>query len=378
MEKSNKTEEDIVLVNYYQETHCLEIILNRKPQMNALSLLMIRKLTKILNEALNNRDIYFVLLTSSHEKAFCAGGDIKALSQTQQSDEKSSMEYVTTFFKEEFSLNYLIYTFSKQKPIISLLNGITMGGGVGISIYTTIRVATEKNFVFAMPEVFIGLYPDIGASWFLNRYCKSCEIAKYVALTGDKLDVNDSLFCNFIDYSLNDENFKNLKNYLTKEFICGDNNNILQKLNDSILKFKPKTYRNSLQISKLERYRRVIDYCFIENTIEKIINRLQWYKTNHDERNETDNLFIDKILFIFLKKACPTSLKVTLEALKRGKECELKEVLENDFKLCTKLVCRNDFKEGVRSVVIEKNSKPNFTPGKIVHVDDASVNMLFH
>ncbi|KAF0981308.1 hypothetical protein FDP41_012568 [Naegleria fowleri] len=371
-EVAQNDDTDVVLTDFNQENHCLRITLNRPKSFNALSLTMIRKLTKILEQALVDSNVHFVVLCSSNEKAFCAGGDIKDLRKG----------FAKVFFTEEFALNHFIYEFCKKKPMVSMLNGITMGGGVGISISTNLRVANEQRYVFAMPEVFIGLYPDVGASWFLTQSCPNVAVARYIGLTGEKLKANDALYCKLVTHIIDkEEYFKKLSHDVYAVFKSssanGDYKTVLQELTQFVSKYEKEVRNSNVKFGILDRYRRVIDYCFGEenaNSVKDVIRNLQWYREHHPTRCDADIQLIQSILELFEKRTSPTSLLVTFEALQRGKKStSLKQVLDMDRVLCTHLTGRHDFLEGVRAVLIDRDQKPKFKPATLEEIDEKAL-----
>ncbi|KAG2374183.1 hypothetical protein C9374_011020 [Naegleria lovaniensis] len=368
----SENDSNVVFTDFNQENHCLRITLNRPKSFNALSLTMIRKLTKILEQALEDSNVHFVMLSSSNEKAFCAGGDIKDLRKG----------IAKVFFTEEFALNHFIYEFCKKKPIVSMLNGITMGGGVGISISTNLRVANEQRYVFAMPEVFIGLYPDIGASWFLTQSCPNMAIARYIGLTGEKLKAHDALYCKLVTHIIDkEEHFKKLAHDIYTVFKSsstnGDFTTVLKELTQFISKYEKEARSSNVKFGILDRYRRVIDYCFGEEnakSVKDVFRNLRLYIEQHPSRCDADIVFIQSILELFEKRASPTSLLVTFEALNRGKKSNsLKQVLDMDKILCTHLTVRHDFLEGVRAVLIDRDQKPKFKPATLEEIDEMAL-----
>src|SRR3990167_3046442 len=165
-------------VLFHEKQHLGEIILNRPEAYNALNHEMILAITKQLQAWAQAKSIQAVLIHTTHEKAFCAGGDIKEIYKQGKTDLTSAIQ----FFADEYALNALIAHY--PKPYIALLNGLTMGGGVGISVYASHRVSTER-YLFAMPETGIGFFPDVGGSYFLSRCRDNAGI--YLGLTGARL-----------------------------------------------------------------------------------------------------------------------------------------------------------------------------------------------
>ena len=184
------------------------ITLNRPKALNALTLSMVREIHPKLEEWESNPSVKYVLIKAEGEKAFCAGGDIRALHDWGRNNDKEA----TGFYREEYILNQYIKRYSK--PYISLVNGIVMGGGVGLSVHGSYRIAGE-NYSFAMPETGIGLFPDVGGSFFLPRL--DYEAGTYLALTGNRIKASDAIFLGTATNYIKSENFSDLLEDLSKE-----------------------------------------------------------------------------------------------------------------------------------------------------------------
>lgn len=333
--EKNKKEE--ILIEVY-ENGCLLILLNRHEAYNALSLNMIERLREILESSKKDKKIEFIIITSRHPKSFCSGGDIKKLSENE--------EYSFDFFSKEFQLFQMISKY--PKPIISLIQGIIMGGGVGLTIFTKYRIGNESSYLFGMPETSIGLYPDVCGSYFLSRYPPCKEIGLYIGLTGEKLKYSDSLFCNFLTHSVkNDQELKNLENQLKYNSI-DKIDQIINRLNSKFQSNESILYQNYETIQKSFSY----------SNLKEIMNDLK-------ERND----FSKKIYFNLLKK-CPTSLMITFELIyKYGQKCSIEQIYQLDYLLTNRMVKRLDFKQGVKSILIDKNHIPKWEPNSIENVN---------
>ena len=312
------------------------IKLNRPKALNALNLEMAKKFYDKLLEWEENNNISRVILYGEG-KHFCAGGDVKSL---VLAGKKNQLKY--DFFKIEYQLNYLISQFSKE--FLSIWNGVVMGGGVGLSIYGDHRLVTD-NSKFAMPEASIGFFPDVGGSYFLSNL--QGNIGKYVGLTGDVLSVNELIFFGLATHyiNLNDiedikENFINDGNILSDNYEVENNTNII---------------RNIDQINEL-----------FDGNIKKIIANL---KNNNSE-------FSKKILDILSNK-CPMSLAITTKLIDDAKGRSLKECLEIEFQLSQKIVYRDDFDNGVTSLLISKDHNPICQPSNIDEINIDELNNYF-
>ena len=312
------------------------IKLNRPKALNALNLEMAKKFYDKLLEWEENNNISRVILYGEG-KHFCAGGDVKSL---VLAGKKNQLKY--DFFKIEYQLNYLISQFSKE--FLSIWNGVVMGGGVGLSIYGDHRLVTD-NSKFAMPEASIGFFPDVGGSYFLSNL--PGNIGKYVGLTGDVLSVNELIFFGLATHYINLNDIEDVKeNFINNGNILSDNYEVENDTN---------IIRNIDQINEL-----------FDGNIKKIIANL---KNNNSE-------FSKKILDILSNK-CPMSLAITTKLIDDAKGRSLKECLEIEFQLSQKIVYRDDFDNGVTSLLISKDHNPIWKPSNIDEINIDELNNYF-
>ena len=312
------------------------IKLNRPKALNALNLEMAKKFYDKLLEWEENNNISRVILYGEG-KHFCAGGDVKSL---VLAGKKNQLKY--DFFKIEYQLNYLISQFSKE--FLSIWNGVVMGGGVGLSIYGDHRLVTD-NSKFAMPEASIGFFPDVGGSYFLSNLPDN--IGKYVGLTGDVLSVNELIFFGLATHYINLNDIEDVKeNFINNGNILSDNYEVENDTN---------IIRNIDQINEL-----------FDGNIKKIIANL---KNNNSE-------FSKKILDILSNK-CPMSLAITTKLIDDAKGRSLKECLEIEFQLSQKIVYRDDFDNGVTSLLISKDHNPIWQPSNIDKINIDELNNYF-
>ena len=312
------------------------IKLNRPKALNALNLEMAKKFYDKLLEWEENNNISRVILYGEG-KHFCAGGDVKSL---VLAGKKNQLKY--DFFKIEYQLNYLISQFSKE--FLSIWHGVVMGGGVGLSIYGDHRLVTD-NSKFAMPEASIGFFPDVGGSYFLSNL--PGNIGKYVGLTGDVLSVNELIFFGLATHYINLNDIEDVKeNFINNGNILSDNYEVENDTN---------IIRNIDQINEL-----------FDGNIKKIIANL---KNNNSE-------FSKKILDILSNK-CPMSLAITTKLIDDAKGRSLKECLEIEFQLSQKIVYRDDFDNGVTSLLISKDHNPIWQPSNIDEINIDELNNYF-
>ena len=321
------------------------ITLNRPKALNALTLSMVRKIHPKLKEWENDSSIKYVLIKAQGERAFCAGGDIRALHDWGKNNEDEAIG----FYREEYTLNQYIKRY--PKPYISLVNGIVMGGGVGLSVHGSHRIAGE-NYSFAMPETGIGLFPDVGGSFFLSRL--KYEAGTYLALTGSRIKAADAIFLQTATNFVKSENFSSIINDLSK----GE-----RDPGDIITSYSSSPDEES-------EFEMISDFSlknFKGNTIEEIIDNLK--------NNNSD--LARKILSIIGTKS-PTSLKVALRSLKLGRKNSFEDCMKMEFRMVNKVMNDHDFYEGVRALIIDKDNKPSWSPKSIEDVEDSFVDEFFH
>ncbi|VFR00086.1 unnamed protein product [Cuscuta campestris] len=345
---------DQVLV---QETSCVRtFILNRPKQLNALSFEMVSQLLELFLLCENDSKVKLIILKSSG-RAFCAGGDVAAVvSDIKQGNWKMGAEY----FRKEFTLNYIMATFSK--PQVSILNGIVMGGGAGASVHGRFRVATEKT-VFAMPETSLGLFPDVGASYFLSRL--PGFFGEYLGLTGSRLDGAEMFASGLATHFVPLERLSSLEEALR-------NNNSSDPVDISLIisEFSevPKLKENSPY-----NQMRIINRCFSKRTVEEIIFALE-----NEAANNQDDWISSAIQS--LKKASPTSLRISLRSIREGRLQGVGTCLTREFRMVCHVLrgdFSKDFVEGCRAILLDKDRNPKWDPSKLELVTDEMVHHYF-
>ncbi|XP_067124574.1 3-hydroxyisobutyryl-CoA hydrolase, mitochondrial isoform X2 [Centruroides vittatus] len=328
------------------------ITLNRPKVLNSLNISMIRTIYPKLKEWNSDPEIKMVIIKGAGDKAFCAGGDVKAVAEAGKKGESLSSE----FFKEEYQLNNLIATL--QIPYVALIHGITMGGGVGLSVHGAFRVATEKT-VFAMPETAIGFFPDVGGSYFLPRL--PGKLGLYLALTGFRLSGRDVLKSAIATHFVSSERLKDLESDLLRI-----PNPTLQTVDKVLLKFDFQCENEHKKEFALKHDKGKINNVFAGDSIEAIFQNL-----------EKDGTEWSKKQLETLSKMSPTSLKVTFHQLKRGGKMTLQEALNMEYRLSQRFIKDHDFFEGVRAVLIDKDNSPKWKPSTINEVSDEIIKKYF-
>ncbi|XP_059052917.1 3-hydroxyisobutyryl-CoA hydrolase, mitochondrial [Achroia grisella] len=314
------------------------ITLNRQKALNSLNLSMVNTMLPKLQEWENSK--HMVIIKGAGEKAFCAGGDVKA-----------AIDRVIgpKFFFTEYNVNYLI---GKYKiPYIALIDGITMGGGMGLSVHGRYRVATEKT-VIAMPETKIGLFPDVGGSYFLPRL--QVNLGLYLGLTGDRLKGKDVVKAGIATHYVTSKRLYELETLLSRCTSDVEISALLNKFNEPPEEFS------------LAPHIKHINYCFAASTVEEIIERLE--KVQNDWSVKTLET---------LHQMCPGSLKITLRALQRGAQLDLAKCLKMEYRIACHSTENHDFPEGVRALLIDKDNKPQWKPKTLAEVDEDYVESFF-
>lgn len=286
-----------------------------------------------------------VIIKGAGEKSFCAGGDVRTVVEGTVAAGKE-------FFRSEYRNNELIGNY--KKPYIAILDGITMGGGVGLSVHGKYRIATERT-LFAMPETAIGLFPDVGGGHFLPRM--SGNLGAYLGLTGFRLKGRDVQKAGVATHFVESSKLEELENDLFK---CKNSLDI------------DKTLYNYSSLSKdttefvLQPHLKQIEKAFAGATVEDIAKNL------HSDGSEWAMSTLKLI-----SKMSPTSLKITLRQLQLGASMTLRECLQMEFRLAAHCCIDSDFKEGVRALLIDKDQQPNWKPDTIEKVTQGHVNKFF-
>lgn len=327
-----------------------QITLNRPKMLNALSQSMCISMYEKLNEWAQESRIKAVIVRGSGDRAFCAGGDIRSLyeSRGQPVPEKN-------FFWHEYRLNRRIFHY--PKPYIALLDGLTMGGGVGISVNGSIRIGTEK-LKFAMPETGIGFFPDVGGSYFLPRF--TGKTGWYLALTGHVIDLSDAYYVGAVNAHVTHENLSALINALV-EAHWPHEKSLLETARAVIHTFSTKP-----PPAPLDTHRKILDDCFAQKSVEAMITQLE--NQNNHWAKEAAQLLLTR---------SPTSLKLTFEQLKRGSQLDFDACMRMEYCIALQFLRTHDFYEGVRAAIIDKDRNPHWEPKTLSEVSERDVSAFF-
>ena len=297
------------------------VTLNRPAALNALTFGMIRGLAEWLERWRTDDAVRTVVLRGAGEKAFCAGGDIRALHDSVRANDPGAR----TFFEVEYALDFAIHTY--PKTLVALMDGVVMGGGMGISQGAALRIVGERTRM-AMPETAIGLFPDVGGSYFLSRL--PGQLGPYLGLVGPTLRAADAVYCGLAD------------------------------LDVSAVPTAP----------ELERLRPAIDAHFGHESVEAIVAALAG-ETREDFR-EWARRTVEA-----LGKRSPTLLKVTLQQLRRASSLSLAECFRMELNLVNACMEQGDMVEGIRALLIEKDNRPRWNPPSLAEVAPGAVQRFF-
>lgn len=305
-------------------------------------------------------------MSGTGTKALCAGGDVAALARQNQQG-KEGQQQSKDFFGMEYQLDHLIATYSK--PYISVMDGITMGGGVGLSVHAPFRIATERT-LFAMPETTIGFFPDVGGSFFLPRL--DGEVGTYLALTSERLAGVQAYYAGIATHYLHSSSLPNLFQRLS-ELVFRDDASLdrrLKLIDQTMAEFStglPPLKEEPMMLSG--SLRQAIDRCFSPNTVEGIIAALE---------AETENTEWAQKTLKTLKSRSPTSLKVSLRQLRVGKKWSIDETFQREHQIAGKFMEHPDFVSGVVSLLVNKPStKPEWQPATLAEVTEEMVDEFF-
>lgn len=328
--------EETVIV---EQKGCSGLIkLNRPKVLNSLNLDMIRTISHAFDRFLEDSLISRVILMGASGKAFCAGADVRKISELVQNGDK---EQAYAFFREEYQLNKKIKNYSKT--VISIMDGITMGGGVGLAHHGHYRVAGER-YVFAMPEVTIGFFPDVGASSILARL--ACHAGYYLGMTGANISQQTAFKLGLVTHKISSQSFASLI-----EALCH------QPSVEEVLASFSVSSDNGEKNNQLEDLIGHLDFVDKAFSVANAWDVLTFVT----KEAQLGNIFAQDTLSLMLQKS-PLSMSVAFELIKLAKSLSVDEVLMLDWQLAQKMILSHDFHEGVRAQLIDKDKKPQWKP----------------
>ncbi len=324
------------------------VTLNRPKALNALTLGMIRLFDPQLRAWNADPEVKAVVIRGAGERAFCAGGDVVSLYEAGKAakEGRGDTAPVRAFFSEEYVLNRLIKRLSK--PYVALIDGISMGGGVGLSVHGSHRIVTERT-LFAMPETGIGLYPDVGGTYFLPRL--PGQVGIWLGLTGDRLKAADMLAIGAAD-----------------AFVPSGK---IDALIDDLAAGVPAdeavaAHRGEAAEASVTAIRAAVDRCYGFDSVEAIVKALEAEGTEWAAGQVAT-----------LRRVSPTSLKVTLAALRRGAKLDFEACMVQELRLSLACLAGDDFYEGIRAVLVDKDKNPKWKPADLADVGPSDVERHF-
>ena len=332
------------------------LTLNAPKSINALTREMVDILLEQLETWADDPQLAAVLLRGSGDKGLCAGGDVVALRNSSIAKDGKA----EAFYAEEYRLDYLIHTYAK--PIIAWGHGIVMGGGLGLLSGASHRVVTAKTRL-AMPEVVIGLYPDVGGSWFLNKMPGRTGL--FLALTGTSINAGDTLFIGLGDYFLDHGQWDDLLTALSHSAWGSDEQNH-QLVNEMLDGFSAKA--GDVPASQVESHFDLIQSMTEPESFRDVVENIVSYDGD-------DEWLIGAAKS--LKNGCPSSIGVTFEQLNRSKNMTLGEVFQMELALSSNFMKLSNFAEGVRALLVDKDRNPSFSPATIYELTPEYIDSYF-
>ncbi|ANB14081.1 Ehd3p [Sugiyamaella lignohabitans] len=339
------------------------IILNRPKKLNSLNHNMVELIVPRLLEWSKSDQAKIIILKGEGEKSLCAGGDVAALAAgINEKGQQGSIE-AAQYFHDEYQLDHLIATY--PKPFVALQDGITMGGGVGLSIHAPFRVATEKT-LFAMPETNIGFFPDVGATFFLPRLLDG-QLGVYLGLTSARLKGYDAFYAGIATHYVPSNRIPDLEARLselsTSSSAIANTEDLYQVINTTINDFTETVDNYKFPITPDQI--KLINSAFAKETVEDIIAAL--------EADGSEFALATKKTIL---ERSPTAVKVALAAIRRGASMDIRTTLNEEFFLSEQFSHSPDFVEGVTALLIEKR-KANWNPPTVDQVTSDVVNSFF-
>lgn len=327
------------------------ITLNRPDALHALNLDMCETILAALRVWAQDPGVHIVVVDhAAGSRGFCAGGDIAMLRESGMSDGKDAR----AFFAEEYRMNAAIESF--PKPYLALIDGVTMGGGVGLSVHGSYRVATERT-LFAMPETGIGLFPDVGGGWFLPRL--SGELGTWLALTGARLKGSDVAAARVATHFLPSELMPNLKAQIAEADFSAGAAEMLGEILSRLTHVVP--------AGSFEAHMETINACFAGDSAEAMVAALEADGSEWAVKQAET-----------IRTKSPETVKVALRQVREGAKCEtFEDNMRMEYRIGWRKVQSADFLEGVRAVIIDKDHAPNWTPDTLEAVSAADVAKYF-
>ncbi len=327
--------------------------LNRPDALNSLNLEMIDALYARFQEWRADPDIVLVILRGAGDRAFCAGGDVRRLYETIIECDYGPNPYAVEFFTHEYRLDYLIHTF--PRPVLCFGDGIVMGGGMGLMTGASHRVVTERTRM-AMPEITIGLYPDVGGTWFLNRMPPGAGL--FLGLTGASINAGDALYTGLADAFLESGRWSGLVNRLLAENWQGDESADRERLDEILSSVAADT--GNCPRANLESHANTVARVTAPDSLRGVVKRILAAGRDGDRWLER--------AAAGLEAGSPTTAHLVYEQLRRGGTLSLAEVFRMELVMSVQCTRHPDFAEGVRALLVDKDNRPQWKYGRVADV----------
>jgi len=333
------------------------LILDRPKALNSLSLDMVRALTQTLLAWRSDDEVCAVFIRSTSERAFCAGGDIRFFYEAGSKTPQGGSALLEDFFTEEYALNYLIHHY--PKPYVALMDGIVMGGGMGIAqagAANRMRIVTERTRM-AMPEVNIGMFPDVGGSFFLSR--APGQIGAYLGVTGETIEAADALYAGLADVFVPSDRIPALIDFI----VSFEGADIRDAIRDFTMPFRTQADPAG---SRLAAQRAVIDRHFAHDDVAAIVSSLK----------QDASPFAGETLAVMGKRS-PLMMCVTLSQLRRGANMSIADCLRMERTMVRRSFEHGEVLEGVRALAIDKDNAPRWNPARLEDVSAEAIDSFF-
>ncbi len=322
------------------------LTLNRPQALNALTLTMVREMRRALDAWEKDASVTRVVVQGAGEKAFCAGGDIRQLTEDLKAGKR---EEALAFWREEYELNIRIKRYAK--PYVVLIDGIVMGGGVGVSLHGSLRIAGDR-YAFAMPEVGIGFFPDVGATYALPRL--PGETGTYLALTGDRVRTADALTLGLTTHAVPSAEMAPLQDALAAG----------EPVEEDSARFT-----HDPGPAPIAAHRGVIDHCFAADSVSAILARL--------EEAAASGSGFARAAAETMRSKSPMSLCLALEQMRRGRSLSFEDAMRVEFRVVSRIIEGHDFYEGVRAALIDRDGAPRWQPPTLDAVQREDIERYF-
>lgn len=333
--------------------------LNLPKALNALNLDMVRLLTEQLQQWQDDESITAVVLSGAGDKAFCAGGDVVSLYNAMKAEPGKTPDSVETFFTEEYQLDHLIHTY--KKPIVVWGSGFIMGGGIGLFAGASHKVVTETSRL-AMPEITIGLFPDVGGSYFLNTLKDNMGL--FLGLTGVQINAADAMLIGMADHAVADLSVDDFMQQLA----ASELNDTRYAIDDLLAKLTLNA-AEKLPPSNIAKYQQEIEALMANASLADIVNGItKWLESEEKWLNRAAKTLLN---------GSPVTQRLVWEQLQRGKELSLADCFRMELIMACRCASAGEFQEGVRALLIDKDGDPNWLYPAQENVPDEFIDSFF-